>query len=73
MKVIKETCYKGTRILVGNEKREFTQFGVEILNPSHDYISEGANLQHLAIKLLTNNFTTNVDDYVINNDVKKRT
>jgi len=51
--------------------RQFTQFGVEILNPTQDYLSEGANLQYLAMKLLTNNFTVNVDDYVINNNVKR--
>jgi len=63
-------CFRGEKPQSGRF-REFTQLGVEILNPTQDYLSEGANLQHLAMKLLTNNFTTNVDDYIINNDVKR--
>jgi histidyl-tRNA synthetase len=31
MKEIKETCYKGTRILVGNEKREMLNSMIEVL------------------------------------------
>ena len=63
-------CFRGEKPQYARF-REFTQFGVEILNPTHDYLSEGANLQHLAMKLLTNNFTVNIDNYIINNDVKR--
>jgi len=31
MKIIKETCYKGTRILVGNEKRNLINSMITIL------------------------------------------
>lgn len=34
MEVIKETCYKGTRILVGNEKRKLINSMIEILENS---------------------------------------
>lgn len=63
-------CFRGEKPQNGRF-RQFTQLGVEILNPTQDYLSDGANLQHLAMKLLTNNFTTNIDDYVINNNVKR--
>jgi histidyl-tRNA synthetase len=31
MKIIKETCYKGTRIILGNEKRELINLMIDIL------------------------------------------
>ena len=63
-------CFRGEKPQSGRY-RQFTQFGVEMINPSIDYLSQGYNLQNLAMKLLTNNFTENEDKFQINNNVTR--
>ena len=46
-----QECFRGEKPQAGRY-RQFTQLGVEVLNPSMDYLSEGYNLQHLAWKLM---------------------
>lgn len=40
MKEIKETCYKGTRILVGNEKREIINSMIDVLTKEFSIFNE---------------------------------
>lgn len=63
-----QECFRGEKPQAGRY-RQFTQLGVEILNPTLDFLAEGYNLQHLALKLLTSDFTKDVNKYVVNNSV----
>jgi histidyl-tRNA synthetase len=63
-----QECFRGEKPQAGRY-RQFTQLGVEILNPTIDFLAEGYNLQHLALKLLTEDFTKDVNKYVVNNSV----
>lgn len=44
-------CFRGENCQKGRF-RQFTQFGVEIINPKVDYLQEGFNMQMLAMKLI---------------------
>ncbi len=61
-----QECFRGEKPQEGRY-RQFTQLGVEVLNPTHDFLASGYNLQHLALKLLTNNFTE-PNIYQLNDD-----
>lgn len=50
-------CYRGEKPQAGRY-RQFTQLGVEILNPSKDYLN---NLIYNARQLITNNFSEDFD------------
>lgn len=63
-------CFRGENPQAGRY-RQFTQFGVEIINPTLDFLAPGANLQYLAMKLLTNNFTENLNKFTVSNEVKR--
>ena len=65
-----QECFRGEKPQEGRY-RQFTQLGVEVLNPTIELLNEPSEfgLQGLAMKLLTNNFTRNVDDYKLNEDV----
>ena len=65
-----QECFRGEKPQAGRY-RQFTQLGVEIINPTVDYLQEGYNLQHLAMKLLTNNFTEDRTRFVVNENVKR--
>lgn len=56
MKEIKETCYKGTRILLGNEKRRILNNMVNVL------IQEGFEEISIPIIQYTNQFSSKVGD-----------
>lgn len=56
MKEIKETCYKGTRILLGNEKRRILNNMINIL------IQEGFEEISIPIIQYTNQFSSKVGD-----------
>lgn len=47
-----QECFRGERPQAGRY-RQFTQLGVEILNPSLDFLKPGYNLQVLAMRLIT--------------------
>lgn len=63
-------CFRGEKPQAGRY-RQFTQLGIEVVNPTEDYLQEGCNLQHLAMKLLTENFTKDVDRFKVNNNVRR--
>ena len=65
-----QECFRGEKPQAGRY-RQFTQLGVEVINPTVDYLQEGYNLQHLAMKLLTNNFTENDGRFEVNNNVTR--
>lgn len=44
-------CFRGEKPQAGRF-RQFTQFGVEIINPSINYLQDGFNMQMLAMKLI---------------------
>lgn len=58
-----QECFRGEKPQAGRY-RQFTQLGVEVLNPTVDYLADGYNLQHLAWKLMEYN-----KELIINNDV----
>lgn len=51
-------CFRGERPQAGRY-REFTQFGVEIINPSKDYFNEMIEISKKIIELCTNNYEIN--------------
>ena len=53
-------CFRGERPQNGRY-RQFTQFGVEILNPSKDYLPELINIAENIIGSVTKNYETNTD------------
>lgn len=53
-------CFRGERPQAGRY-RQFTQFGVEILNPSKDYTSELIEIAKKLIELSTNEYEINLD------------
>lgn len=58
-------CFRGEKPQSGRY-RQFTQLGVEILNPTIDFLSDGYNLQTLALELIPENF-----DVTLNENVKR--
>jgi len=53
-------CFRGERPQEGRY-RQFTQFGVEVLNPSKDYMSELIEISKKLIEIVTNNYVVNDD------------
>jgi len=53
-------CFRGERPQAGRY-RQFTQFGVEILNPSKNYLPELIEIAESIIGKYTKNFVTNAD------------
>jgi len=53
-------CFRGERPQAGRW-RQFTQFGVEVLNPSKDYSDELIEIAKKMIELVTNNYEVNLD------------
>jgi histidyl-tRNA synthetase len=53
-------CFRGERPQAGRY-RQFTQFGVEILNPSKDYSDELLEIAKKLIELMTTNYEVNLD------------
>jgi histidyl-tRNA synthetase len=53
-------CFRGEKPQAGRY-REFTQFGVEILNPSKDYSDELLEIAKKLIELMTTNYEVNLD------------
>jgi histidyl-tRNA synthetase len=53
-------CFRGERPQAGRY-RQFTQFGVEVLNPSKDYMSELIEISKKLIEIVTNNYVVNDD------------
>jgi len=48
-------CFRGENTQKGRY-RQFTQFGIEIINPTKDYTNELIELSSSMVKLVTNNF-----------------
>lgn len=53
-------CFRGENTQSGRW-RQFTQFGVEILNPTKDYLDELVEIAKKLIELTTNNYEINLD------------
>ncbi len=53
-------CFRGERPQSGRY-RQFTQFGVEVLNPSKDYSDEMLEIAKKLIEICTNNYEVNTD------------
>ena len=53
-------CFRGERPQAGRY-RQFTQFGVEIINPRKDYTDELLEIAKKLIELVTNNYEVNLD------------
>ena len=53
-------CFRGENTQAGRW-RQFTQFGVEVLNPSKDYSSEMIEIAQKLIELVTKNYELNTD------------
>lgn len=53
-------CFRGERPQSGRW-RQFTQFGVEVLNPSKDYSDEMVEIATKLIELVTKNYELNTD------------
>lgn len=53
-------CFRGERPQAGRY-RQFTQFGVEIINPSKDYLNELIEISKKIVELCTNNYEINTD------------
>lgn len=53
-------CFRGERPQFGRW-RQFTQFGVEILNPSKDYTDEMVEIAKKLVELSTSNYFLNTD------------
>lgn len=53
-------CFRGEKPQAGRY-RQFTQFGVEVLNPSKDYTDELIEIAKKLIELSTNNYEVNLD------------
>ena len=53
-------CFRGENTQAGRW-RQFTQFGVEILNPTKDYLDELVEIAKKLIELTTNNYEINLD------------
>lgn len=53
-------CFRGERPQAGRY-RQFTQFGVEVINPSKDYFNEMIEISTKIIELCTDNYEINTD------------
>ncbi len=53
-------CFRGENTQAGRW-RQFTQFGVEIINPTKDYSDEMVEIAGKLIELVTKNYETNLD------------
>lgn len=53
-------CFRGEKPQAGRY-RQFTQFGVEIINPSKDYLDELLEISTKMIETMTENYEVNLD------------
>ena len=53
-------CFRGENPQSGRY-RQFTQFGVEVLNPSNDYYEEMLEISKKLIELVTTNYEVNIN------------
>jgi histidyl-tRNA synthetase len=53
-------CFRGERQQKGRW-RQFTQFGVEVINPRKDYSEEMLEISKKLIELVTDNYEVNLD------------
>ena len=53
-------CFRGENTQAGRY-RQFTQFGVEVLNPSKDYSDEMVEIAKKLIEIVTTNYEVNTD------------
>lgn len=53
-------CFRGERPQ-NSRWRQFTQFGIEVINPSKDYLSELIEIAKKLIELKTSNYEVNLD------------
>lgn len=53
-------CFRGEKPQAGRY-RQFTQFGVEVLNPSKDYTNELVEIAKKLIEISTSNYEVNLD------------
>lgn len=53
-------CFRGENTQAGRW-RQFTQFGVEVINPTKDYSDEMVEIAGKLIELVTKNYETNLD------------
>ena len=65
-----QECFRGERPQAGRY-RQFTQLGVEIINPTVDFLAPGFNMQWLAMMLLTEDLTKNKDKFEIKENVAR--
>lgn len=63
-----QECFRGENPQKGRY-RQFTQLGIEIINPSQDYLKEGLNLQFIAMKLC--NILRPDLSFIVNENVKR--
>ena len=63
-------CFRGEKPQAGRY-RQFTQFGVEILNPTQDYFAPGCNLQYLATQLMSIYATKKTCYFQVRDDVTR--
>jgi histidyl-tRNA synthetase len=59
-----QECFRGERPQNGRY-RQFTQFGVEVINPSKNYLDELINIASDLIKFF------DIDDFIVNTDVTR--
>lgn len=53
-------CFRGENTQAGRW-RQFTQFGVEVLNPTKDYLEELTEISKKLIELVTSNYEVNLE------------
>ena len=53
-------CFRGENTQRGRW-RQFTQFGVEVINPSEDYLEEMVRISKKLVELVTDNYDINLD------------
>ena len=53
-------CFRGENTQRGRW-RQFTQFGVEVINPSEDYLEEMVGISKKLVELVTDNYDINLD------------
>lgn len=53
-------CFRGERPQAGRY-RQFTQFGVEVLNPSKNYLEEMVEISKKIVELVTSEYEVNMD------------
>ena len=53
-------CFRGENTQAGRY-RQFTQFGVEVINPSKDYLEEMVEISKRLVELVSDNYDINLD------------